>query len=139
MVDEEAVVEEEGRSRIGPKMSMLLGEVQASRSDEECRKFFSEPVFSSIWTGVCDGLVDCVSKVNLALQGSLPCWRVGVFEIRHVNIRPGIESIDHHLPVDRACDFDAPLAEVGWDRSDFPVGGPNVTCLVEEIGKCYGA
>src|SRR6266566_5910137 len=134
MVDEEAVVEEEGRSRIGPKMSMLLGGGQAFKSDEECRKLFSEPVLSSIWTDVCDGLVDCVSKVNLALQGSIPCWRVGVFEIRHVDVSTGIESINHHLPVDRACDFDAPLAKVQWDRSNFPLGVSNFARLVEEIG-----
>src|SRR5207249_6207286 len=72
-------------------------------------------------------------------QGSLPCWRVGVFEIGHVDVCTGIEGIDHHLPVDWTCDFDAPLAEVGWDRSDFPVGVSNFARLVEEIGKCYGA
>jgi hypothetical protein len=61
---------------------------------------------------------------------------MGIFEIRHVNISTRIESIDHHLPVDRACDFDATLAKIGWDRSDFPVGGPDFACLVEKIGKC---
>src|SRR3989475_13135418 len=121
---------------MGPRPDMLLGEVQASRSDKESRKLFSEPVFASIWTRVCDGPVDCVSKVNLTLQGSLPGWRVGVFEICHVNIRSRIESINHHLPIDRTRDFDAPLAKFGWDLSDFPLGGPNFTCLVEKIGKC---
>src|SRR3989442_1319400 len=118
---------------------MLRGGVWAWSRHEERRKLVSEPVLSSIWTGVRDGLVDCVSKVNLALQGSIPCWRVGVFEIGHVDVSTGIESIDHHLPVDWTSDFDAPLAKVGWDRSDCPVGISNFARLVEEIGKCYGA
>ena len=136
MVDEETVVEEEGRNRIGPKANMLLCEVKASGSDEEDREFLPKPVLASIRTQVSDGPVDCISKVNLTLQGPLPCWRVGVFEIRHVNIRTRIETINHHLPVDRACDFDPPLAKVGGDWSDLPVGGSNLTRLAEKIGKC---
>ncbi len=64
---------------------------------------------------------------------------MGVFEIGHVDVSTGIESIDHHLPVYWTSDFDAPLAKVGWDRSNFPVGISNFARLVEEIGKCYGA
>src|SRR6266705_1386956 len=80
-----------------------------------------------------------ISKIHLTLEGSFPCWRVGVFEICHVNIRPRIESINHHFSIYGACDLHTALAKVGWNRPDLPIGIPNLKSLVEKIGECSGS
>src|SRR5438309_9727378 len=115
---------------------MFLNEVQASRPHHESCKFVSYLVFSTIRTNVCDGPVDRISKVNLTLNSSLPGWRVRVFKISHVNVRTRVERVYRHLPVNWARDLNPSLPKIRWDRSNLPFGHPNITGLVQKIGKC---
>src|SRR5437660_2570323 len=107
--------------------------MQASRPNHESRKFFSQLVLSTIGTGVSDDPVDRVSKINLTLNSSFPGRRVGVLEIRHVDISASVERVYDHLAVDRASDLHASLSKISRDRSDFPFGRPNFTCLFQKI------
>src|SRR5207253_1180331 len=93
-------------------------------------------VLSIIWTLVCYGPINRVSKVNLTLNGSHPRWRVGVFEIGHVNVRARVERVYYHFPINRTRDLNPSLSKISRDRPDLPLGHPSITGLVQKIGKC---
>src|SRR5712692_9281488 len=103
--------------------------MQTSGTYEECCWFLPESVFTPIGTGVSDGSIDCVSKIDLALDRSYPSGRVGVLEIGHVNIRPRVQGVYHHLPIDWPCYFHASPSEVGGDRGYAPRGIANFSGL----------
>ena len=50
-------------------------------------------------------------------------------------LRPRVESVDHHLPVDRACDLDAPVGDLVGRRGNAPVTFANVDRLGQEVGQ----
>ena len=54
----------------------------------------------------------------------VPGRRVRVLEVRHEDLRARVERVDHHLPIGRARDLDAPVLEVGGRLGDAPLAGP---------------
>jgi len=56
-----------------------------------------------------------------------------VLEVRHEDVRAGIERIDHHLALDRTGDLDVPFLQIGGCRSDLPVARPDLGRLRQEL------
>ena len=56
-----------------------------------------------------DRPVDRLGEVPLPVDHVLPGRRVRVLEVGHEDLRARVERVDHHLPVGRAGDLDAPV------------------------------
>ena len=68
-----------------------------------------------------DRPLERIGEVPLALDAVLPGRRVRVLEVGHEDLRARVERVDHHLPVDRAGDLDAPVGDLVGERRDPPV------------------
>src|SRR5262249_24874121 len=81
-----------------------------------------------------DRALDRVGEVLLSADDVGPRRRVRILEVGHVDAGARVERVDDHLAVDRRTgDLDAPILDVGRDRSDAPVRFPHGTCLREEV------
>ena len=74
----------------------------------------------------------------LAGQQVGPGGRCGIFEIGHVDARPRVQRVDHHLGFDRAGDFDAAVQQGGRQLGDLPVGFANGAGVFAEVGQLAG-
>ena len=79
-----------------------------------------------------------VAQVDLAFDQIVPAGRVGVLEIRHVDIGAAIERVDHHLAVDRTGDFDAAVEQILGQRRHGPIRLADALGLRREIGPPAG-
>ena len=52
-----------------------------------------------------------------------------------IDLRAGVQRIDHHLAVDGAGDLDAAIHEVGGQRRDLPGAVAHGSRLRQEIGQ----
>ena len=98
-------------ARAGASRAAARGASRPRRSGGSC---FS-PVSSEIVRSTR------VDQVRLALDHVRPGRRVRVLEVGHEDLRARVERVDHHLPLGRAGDLDAPVLEVGRRLGDLPV------------------
>jgi hypothetical protein len=105
----EAEVEQARTHRRPVDQRVLLDEVPPARTHDERRRLLDQGV-ALLACVERDRPGDRVQQVALAFDDVLPGRGVRVLEIGHEDARARVESVDHHLPVDRACDLDAPLA-----------------------------
>ncbi len=70
----------------------------------------------------------------MTLDDVLPGRRARVLEVGHEDARARVESVDHHLPVDRTGDLATPVGEVGWRFGNTPLRLANFPRLREEPG-----
>jgi hypothetical protein len=81
-----------------------------------------------------DGLVE----VHLALDLVIPLRAVGILEVGHVAVRPGVVGIDDHLGLDRAGDLGVAALQGLGQRRDLPVTFADVLGFGQEIGHFAG-
>ena len=95
-------------------------QVPAARPDEQRRDLVLQAVL--LGPGVQrDGAIDRIDQVRLAFDTVPPGRRVGILEVGHEHPGAGVQSVDHHLPVDRPGDLDPPVDEIGRCRRNAPV------------------
>ena len=100
---------------------MRLLEVPATGTHHQGRGVFGETVDLGLRRRKLDRPSYGVDKVYVSLDNVLPCRREGVFKIGHEDASTRVESVDHHLALDRTGDLAAPVLEVRWGRCDQPV------------------
>ena len=79
------------------------------------------------------------TRFALPVDDVRPRRRVRVLEVGHEDARAGVERVDHHLPVDRAGDLDAALAQVRRRLGHAPVAVADLARLGQEVGQLAGA
>ena len=112
---------------------MFLQQVPAPRTDEQDRGLVVQGVMLAFRAVEGDRAVHGIHEVDLALDGCGPGGAVGVFEVGHVGLGPGVEGVDDHLAVHRAGDFHAAVLEVVGNGGDFPVALPDGAGFREKI------
>src|SRR5207237_3898623 len=73
-----------------------------------------------------------VAQIDLAVDRTRPGRRMRVLEVRHVDLRAGIERVDHHLTIDGTRDLDPTIEQVARNGSHAPVGFAHVGGTREE-------
>ena len=74
-----------------------------------------------------------VGDRRLAGDDVRPRRRERVLEVRHEDLGPGVQGVDHHLRLGRAGDLDPSVVEVGRCRGDRPVRLADVGRGDEEV------
>ena len=132
MEEREPEVEEARRDRLAIHEDVPLGQVPAARAHDQRRRLLAERV--RLLRGLeADRPAHGVAQVRLALDDVRPRRRARVLEVGHEDACAGVQRVDHHLPVDRAGDLAAPVAEVGRRGRDRPVGLAHLPRLLEEV------
>ncbi len=136
MVAEEVEPEVEQRAghRRAVDLEVALLEMPAARAHEQHRDLVVQRVLL-LARVERDRPLERIGEVPLALDAVLPRRRVRVLEVGHEDLRPRVERVDHHLPVDRAGDLDAPVGDLGGERRDPPVASAHVGGLRQEVGE----
>ncbi len=80
-------------------------------------------------------LADRVIGIDLPVKHVLPTRRVGVLKIGHKRRGARVESIDHHLALDRPGDFDPTIPQIGRWRGNPPLGRAHVGGFWQKSGK----
>ena len=117
----QAEVEQRGRDRLAVDEGVPLGQVPAARPDQERRDLVVQPV-RLVRRLERDLAAHGVGDVPLALDDVLPLRRAGVLVVGHEDAGARVERVDHHLPVDRAGDLAAAVAEIGRRLGHAPLG-----------------
>src|SRR5216684_3028493 len=113
---------------------MALFQVPSARADDQRRHLFVEAILLSLRAREGEGPLDGVDQVDLALDQVRPRGRVRILEVGHEHAGPGIERIDQHLAIGRACDLDPPVLEILRRRRDTPLGFSDRPGRAQEIG-----
>ncbi len=131
----DAEVEKAGRDGLGVHLHVLLGEMPAAGANEQHRDLVLQRI--ALLTRLHgDRPLDGVREVQLAAEDVLPRRRVRILEVGHVDLRAGVERVDHHLAVARrAGDLDPPILQIGRSGCDLPVALPHGAGLLEEVGQ----
>ena len=134
--EEEAEVEEAGGRRLPVHEQVLLFEVPSAGPHHEGRHALVQAVdLPGLGRHELDRALDGVGQVALALDEVPPRRRAGVLEVRHEDAGAGVQGVDHHLPVDRAGDLDAPVRQVGRNRRDGPLAGAHAGSFGKKIRR----
>jgi hypothetical protein len=113
---------------------VILREMEAARTNHQGRQRRKEGVALAGLRLVGDRSPDGVHQVRLAADEIGPCRRRRILEVRHEDVRAGVQRVDDHLAVDRTGDFDTPVLEIGGDRADGPVAAAYGSGLGEKVG-----
>ena len=98
---------------------MPLLQMPAPRAHEQHRGIAPERVL--LLAGVeRDRPLERVGQVPLPVDAVRPGRRVRVLEVGHEHPRARVERVDHHLPVDRPRDLDAPVGDLLGRRRHAP-------------------
>ena len=109
-------------------------EMPAARSHHERGDLVVELILLSLGAGELDLAAHRVHEVHLAVDHVEPTGGVGVLEVRHEHLRPGVERIDDHLAIGRSRDLDPAVREVGTGWCHLPVAATNVGRLRQKVG-----
>src|SRR5262245_63264117 len=113
---------------------MPLGQVKTARSHEQNGRARTELVrLSIVGRFEADGSTDRVHQIQLPLDQIVPSRSRRVLEVRHVDVRPEVHRIDHHLSVDWTRDLDTAIGQVFWQWSDGPVPVAYVSRLRQKV------
>ena len=108
-------------------------EMPAPRTDEKNRDLRIEPVGLPFWAVQLDRSADGVNEILLTFDDVWPRRREGVLEVRHEDVRAGVEGVDHHLPLNGPGDLHPALLEVRGSGGDLPVACTDAGRLGEEV------
>ncbi len=134
----ETEVKDTRRDRLAINQDMLLGQMPPARADQQDGDRRIETVGLSLRTAELDRFPDCVNQILLTLNDVLPRRRKGVLEVGHEDVCPGVEGVDHHLPLDRACDLHPALLQIGRSRCHLPFAVAYILCLGNKVGHLPG-
>jgi hypothetical protein len=134
---EQPEVEQRARHALLVDHDVAVGQVPAAGTHQQRRRLVAQPV-GPLALGVLDGPVDRVDEVGLPADHVRPGGRQRVLEVGHESARAGVEGVDHHLPVGRAGDLDAPVLQCGRRRRHAPVGLAQLAGLGEEVRQLAG-
>src|SRR5918999_3152114 len=105
---------------------MSLRQMPAAGADYECCQSIAELVAPAVGRDKAESSAHGVDEVGLAVDNVGPRGRAGILEVGHEHAGPGVQRVDHHLPVDRTGDLDAPVLQVMWRRTDGPFPTPDL-------------
>lgn len=114
---------------------MFFIQVPAAGAHEEDGVFRVEGVAFAFGALERDGFVKGVGEVALAFHLIFPGGGVGVFKVGHEDIGAAVESVDNHLAITGASDFDATVGDVGGDGGDGPGGTADTGRTGQKVGK----
>jgi hypothetical protein len=106
-------IEESAGYRLIIDVHMLLDKVPAARSHCQSGGCVIQAIFTPLWTDEGDLPANSIAQVELPLNDVFPGWGVGILEIRHKDLRAGVERIDHHTPIGGTGDLNPPIGKVG--------------------------
>ena len=134
----ETEVHQAGRHRAAVQQHVLLLQVPAPGTHHQGRQPLPQGVPLAVGALVLQGPPHRVHAVGLARDDVGPGRRERVLEVGHEHPRPGVERVDHHLPLHRAGDLDPAVGEVGGRRSHTPRALANLRGLREEGRQLAG-
>src|SRR5271170_2021534 len=136
MEDVEAEVEQRSRNFLAVDEQVPLIEMPAAGAHHQSGGLLAEDVsLAGRRLREIDRPGPTVPEVRLALDHVGEEGRFRVLEIRHEDLRAGIERIDDHFAIDRAGDLDAAVQQIGRNRRDLPVGFPNGAGFGQKIRR----
>ncbi len=118
----EAEVQQARRHRLAVHEDVPLLQVPPPWPDHEHRGPGVERVRLALGGGERQRPPHRRHQVGLSRHDVGPGRREGVLEVRHEDLRPRVEGVDHHLGLHRPGDLHGPLLQVGGDGRDAPVG-----------------
>src|SRR5918994_4724034 len=92
---------------------MLFFPVPSARPDYQGGELLSQAVTLSFRTGELECSPDRIHAVRLSRDDVRPRWGQRILEVRHEDPGSGVERVDHHLALYRACDLHPPVVEIG--------------------------
>src|SRR6185503_20145212 len=116
----EPEVEQTGRYWLAVQQRVLFLEVPAAWPYHQCRELLIQAVPFALRTRVLQGPADRLHAVELAGNNVGPGRRERILEIRHEDLGPGIERVDHHLPFDRSGDLHPSIVQVSGCGRHLP-------------------
>ncbi|MBK8003356.1 MAG: hypothetical protein IPK12_05250 [Gemmatimonadetes bacterium] len=131
----QAEVEEAAGDGLAVEEGVLLDQVPAAGPDHQRGEVGVEPVRLALGRVVGEGPADGGDAVLLAGHHVFPARGEGVLEVGHEDLRPGVEGVDHHLPLDGAGDLHAAVVQVGGGRRHAPGGLADLEGVGQEIGQ----
>ena len=130
---EEPEVEQPAGDRFTINQEMLFKQMPPAWPNEKHCAFFVQLVPLALRTREANRAADRVPQIDLAFNHIPPCRRVRVLEIRHKNLRTGVERVNNHLAIGRSRDFDTPILDVGRNGRAFPVAFADLFRFRQEI------
>src|SRR2546422_4626428 len=114
---------------------MILLQMQPSWTDDQRSCLRVQSVRTTIRAPVLNRTIDRVSQIQLSLDSPRPSGGVGVFEIRHVHVRPTVQCVDYHLPIHWTSNLDASPFQVQWNMPNSPIPLSDIPCFNQEAWK----
>ena len=81
----------------------------AARTGNDGGDFILQRIFFPFRAGVGQREAGGIAHVNLPLQQVFPRGRIGVLEVCHPTLRPGIKRVDRHFAIYWTRNFRAPI------------------------------
>ena len=131
--EREREVDQAAGDRLPVDEHVLLREVPPARAHQERRDLLVELVLLSFGRAERQRPPDRVLQVLVPDHDVAPGGRERVLEVRHEDVRAGVERVDHHLALDRSGDLHEPPGEVLGDSGDLPVALADLLRLGEEL------
>src|ERR1019366_6237643 len=91
---------------------MFFDQMPAAWAHEQGRNRVVELVLLAAVLAELDRAGNRAAKVGLTFHRILPCRRVRILEVRHEDLRAGIERVDDHLALNWTRDFRAPILKI---------------------------
>jgi len=114
-------VEEGSRGNLAVNGNVRLVKMPSTRTNEEDGSLLLGSVdLASLGIGVSNGTADGIAEVALSFGQVAPRGRRGVLKVGHVDVGAAVETVDYHLTIDGAGDFDASILQIGRNGSALP-------------------
>ena len=138
LVQVQAEIHERAGDRLVAVQPVLLGQVPAARPYHQDRGLLVEPVGLALGRRERQVAAHGSHQVRLPLDEVGPGRAQGILEVRHEDVRAGVQRVDDHLALGRARDLDAPVHQVLRDRADAPVRGAQRPRFFREVRQLAG-
>src|SRR5579885_1246855 len=135
----QAKIEQRGRYRLAARERVFLDKVPSARPHQQNRRFFRQPVVLAFRTCVLDHAADGVFQIQIAVDVVAPGRRVRVLEIRHEDVRAGVQRVDNHFAVYGTCDLYATVLKIARNRRNLPFAVADLRCFRQKIEQPAGA
>ncbi len=130
--ERQSEVEQAPGDRLPVHQHVLLRQVPAARADQQRGDLLVQLVLLALGGAEREGAAHRLLEVLVADDDVAPGGRERVLEVRHEDVRAGVERVDHHLALDRPGDLHEALGQVLGDGGDLPVAVADLLRLGEE-------